>query len=88
MSDSNSVVVYSSAFCPFCHQALRLLASKGVEPEIRSVDGDPTTHQEMMGRSGRHTVPQIFVGDHHVGGCDDLYDLERSQQLDPLLTAA
>ena len=62
-----------------------LLASKGVEPDVRSVDGDAATHQEMMSRTGRHTVPQIYIGDRHVGGCDDLYMLERAGELDSLL---
>ena len=79
------VVMYSSAFCPFCFRASRLLASKEVEVDVRSVDGDPTLRAEMMERSGRHTVPQIFVGETHVGGCDDLFALEASGELDPLL---
>ena len=84
----NSVVMYSSMFCPFCHRASHLLASKNIEVEVRSVDGNSAVRQEMMDRSGRHTVPQIFVGEVHVGGCDDLYALERRGELDTLLEAA
>ena len=82
------VLMYSSAICPFCRQAASLLAKKEAEVEIRSVDGDMEVRQEMMNRSGRHTVPQIFIGEHHVGGCDDLYELEAMGELDELLSAA
>ena len=84
----NKVVMYSSMFCPFCHRAARLLAAKEADVELRSVDGNPDAHAEMMRLSGRHTVPQIFIGDTHVGGCDDLYALEQRNELDPLLGAA
>ena len=80
------VTIYSSPLCGFCHAAKRLLNSKNVEFDEINVLMHPTKRQEMMSRAnGRHTVPQIFVGDIHVGGCDDLYDLERSGKLDPLL---
>ncbi|WP_133485300.1 glutaredoxin 3 [Aliiroseovarius marinus] len=80
------VTIYSSPLCGFCHAAKRLLNSKNVEFEEINVLMKPERKQEMMSRAnGRHTVPQIFVGDIHVGGCDDLYDLERSGKLDPLL---
>lgn len=80
------VTIYSSPLCGFCHAAKRLLNSKNVEFEEINVLMKPERKQEMMARAnGRHTVPQIFVGDIHVGGCDDLYDLERSGKLDPLL---
>ncbi|MCK0171059.1 glutaredoxin 3 [Aliiroseovarius sp. S1123] len=80
------VTIYSSPLCGFCHAAKRLLNSKNVEFDEINVLMQPTKRQEMMSRAnGRHTVPQIFVGDIHVGGCDDLYDLERSGKLDPLL---
>jgi glutaredoxin 3 len=80
------VTIYSSAFCGFCHTAKRLLASKGVAFTEISVDGKPQLRQEMMARAhGGHTVPQIFVGETHVGGCDDLYALERAGKLDALL---
>lgn len=80
------VTIYTSPLCGFCHAAKRLLNSKNVEFEEINVLMKPERKQEMMSRAnGRHTVPQIFVGDIHVGGCDDLYDLERSGKLDPLL---
>ncbi|WP_424941363.1 glutaredoxin 3 [Aliiroseovarius sp. S253] len=80
------VTIYSSPLCGFCHAAKRLLNSKNVEFEEINVLMKPERKQEMMSRAnGRHTVPQIFIGDIHVGGCDDLYDLERSGKLDPLL---
>ncbi len=82
------VVMYSSMFCPYCSMAKRLLESKGVDYEEISVDWEGEPRNEMMERAnGRHTVPQIFIGDHHVGGFDDLYALEQSGNLDPLLEA-
>jgi glutaredoxin 3 len=73
--------------CGFCHAAKRLLSSKGAGFREIGVAGDATARQEMMKRSGRHTVPQIFIGGVHVGGCDDLYALDRAGKLDPLLAA-
>ena len=85
----NGVVMYSSRFCPFCLAAKRLLAARGVAFEEIDVDFDPERRVEMRARAGgRHTVPQIFVGDHHVGGCDELYALERAGELAPLLEGA
>ena len=82
------VAIYTSPLCGFCHAAKRLLASKDVSFSEIDVSRDPHRRQEMMQRAnGRHTVPQIFVGDIHIGGCDDLYELERSGKLDPLLAA-
>jgi len=81
------VVMYTTAACPFCMQAERLLKSKGVEIEKIRVDLDPPRRQEMMERTGRRTVPQIYVGSHHVGGYDDLAALDRAGGLDPLLAA-
>lgn len=80
------VVIYSSNYCPFCIRAKQLLASKGVSYTELVVDGNRPLRQEMEDKSGRYTVPQIWIGATHVGGCDDLYALERSGQLDPLLT--
>ncbi|WP_172297914.1 glutaredoxin 3 [Pseudoruegeria sp. HB172150] len=81
-----AVEIYTSPFCGYCHAAKRLLAKKGVEYTEIDVMGAPEKRQEMMGRAhGRHTVPQIFVGATHVGGCDDLFELERAGKLDPLL---
>lgn len=82
------VEIYTSPLCGFCHAAKRLLNQKGVEFSEIDVLAEPSRKAEMMQRAnGRHTVPQIFVGETHVGGCDDLYDLERSGKLDPLLSA-
>lgn len=85
--NSDSVVMYSSRFCPFCVRAKALLNSKGVQFEEILVDGAPDLRREMMEKSGRHTVPQIWVGDEHVGGCDDLFALDRANKLDELLAA-
>jgi glutaredoxin 3 len=81
------IEIYTTPTCGFCHAAKRLLTTKGVAFREISVAGDPGLRQEMMTRSGRHTVPQIFIGGVHVGGCDDLYALERSGKLDPMLAA-
>ena len=82
------VVVYSTRICPFCVMAKRLLKSKGVAFDEIMVDQDETQRAEMMNRSGRRTVPQVFIGDQHVGGFDDLAALEHKGQLDPLLKKA
>jgi glutaredoxin 3 len=83
------VVMYLTAACPFCQSAERLLAAKGVrELEKIRVDVEPGRRAEMRQKSGRHTVPQIWIGERHVGGCDDLYALEREGRLDPLLKGA
>lgn len=80
------VVVYSKDYCPYCVKAKELLASKGVDYEEIEVDVKPEEMDIMIEKSGgRRTVPQIFIGDVHVGGCDDLYDLEKKGELDPLL---
>jgi glutaredoxin 3 len=81
--------MYCTAACPFCQAAERLLAQKGVAIDKIRVDLEPGRRAEMMQKSGgRRTVPQIWIGERHVGGCDDLYDLERQGGLDPLLKAA
>jgi len=83
------IEIYTSAFCGFCHAAKRLLDEKGVSYSEIDVGGQPQLRQEMMARAqGRYTVPQIFIGETHVGGCDDLYALERSGKLDSLLAGA
>ena len=79
------VLMYLTATCPFCQSAERLLAQKGVAIEKIRVDLEPARRGEMMQKSGRRTVPQIWIGERHVGGCDDLYALEREGKLDPLL---
>ena len=80
--------MYCTAACPFCQSAERLLVEKGVAIEKIRVDLDPSRRGEMMQKSGRRTVPQIWIGERHIGGCDDLYDLDRQGGLDPLLKAA
>ena len=80
--------MYLTAACPFCQSAERLLADKGVRDiEKIRVDLQPARRAEMTQKSGRRTVPQIWIGERHVGGCDDLYALEREGKLDPLLKA-
>ncbi|MEW5248679.1 glutaredoxin 3 [Microbulbifer sp. 2201CG32-9] len=79
------VVIYTTRFCFFCLRAKRLLNSKGVDYKEIPVDGDPRLRAEMAAKAGRSTVPQIWVGDHHVGGCDELMAAEHSGQLDKLL---
>ncbi|WP_250654945.1 glutaredoxin 3 [Alkalimarinus coralli] len=81
----NNVVLYTTRFCPYCVRAKNLLNSKGVSFEEIAVDNDPALRREMMVKSGRHTVPQIWIGDQHIGGCDELYALERSGKLDSAL---
>jgi len=81
-----TVEIYTSPFCGFCVAAKRLLKSKGVEFTEYNVGMSPTKRQEMMSRAnGGHTVPQIFIGDSHVGGCDELHALERAGKLDTML---
>ena len=81
-----TVTMYSTGVCPYCVQAERLLTAKGVAAidKIR-VDLDPKRRQEMMERTGRRTVPQIYIDEFHVGGYDDLVALDRAGRLDPLL---
>jgi glutaredoxin 3 len=79
------VLMYCTATCPFCRSAERLLLEKGARIEKIRVDLQPERRAEMMQRSGRRTVPQIWIGERHVGGCDDLYALDAEGQLDPLL---
>jgi len=81
------ILMYVKGSCPFCVAAQRLLESKGVSWEEVSLLSEPTRRDEMIERSGRRTVPQIFIGDTHVGGFDDLEALERSGRLDALLVA-
>jgi glutaredoxin 3 len=82
------VTVYTRAFCPYCSRALALLKRKGAE--VREIDAtfDPCKKDEMIERSGRRTFPQIFIGDIHIGGCDDLHALEDRGGLDLLLARA
>jgi len=79
------VLIYSSSFCPYCVRARRLLKDKGVSYRELKVDFDPTRREEMERLTRRRTVPQIFIGDLHVGGYDDLAALDRQGTLDGLL---
>lgn len=82
------VVMYTSAVCPYCINAERLLRNKGVtEIEKIRIDIQPELRAEMMEKTGRRTVPQIYIGDRHVGGFDDLHALDMQGGLDPLLAA-
>lgn len=83
--DHPTVTVYSTGWCPYCDRAKRLLKRKGVAYREIDVDHDPAQRELMEARSGRMTVPQIFIGDTHVGGSDDLHELDRSGKLDSLL---
>ena len=81
--------MYATAVCPYCVRAEQLLRRKGVQDiEKIRVDQDPARRDEMISLTGRRTVPQIFIGDTHVGGCDDLYELEHQGKLDTLLQQA
>ena len=83
------VRMYATGICPYCMAAERLLRARGVsEIDKVRVDLDPSQRDAMMERTGRRTVPQIYIGEKHVGGCDDLYALDRAGGLDPLLKAA
>jgi glutaredoxin 3 len=81
------VLMYCTSACPFCQAAERLLVEKGVAIDKVRVDLHPARRAEMQQKSGRRTVPQIWIGERHIGGCDDLYDLDRQGGLDPLLKA-
>jgi len=82
------VTIYTRPGCGYCARALSVLEQKGADFTEIHAGGDPALRQEMVQRSGRSTYPQIFVGDAHIGGCDDLMALERRGELDPLLAAA
>ncbi|MBU6212157.1 MAG: glutaredoxin 3 [Gammaproteobacteria bacterium] len=79
------VVMYATGWCPYCERARGLLTRKGLTFEEIDIDAEPSRRAEMMTRSGRRTVPQIFIGEVHVGGCDDLHALDARGGLDPLL---
>ena len=80
-----TVVMYSTSWCPYCERARRLLKAKGASFSEIDVESAPEKRAEMQSRSGRRTVPQIFIGEHHVGGSDDLAALESAGKLDALL---
>ncbi len=85
MAQAPKVMMYSTRFCPFCVMARRLLDRKGISYDEVRVDAEPARREEMRARTGRHTVPQIFVGERHVGGYEDLSALDCAGQLDALL---
>jgi len=82
------VTVYLSDWCPYCQRAKSLLAGKNVVFGEINVDDDPKLREQMIARSNRRTVPQIFIGDKHIGGCDELFELDRSGELDRLIQGA
>jgi glutaredoxin 3 len=82
------VVMYVTGWCPYCERAKSLLASKQVALKEINIDDEARLREEMIARSQRRTVPQIFIGDKHVGGCDDLFALEQSGELDRLIQGA
>jgi glutaredoxin 3 len=82
------VTIYTKPFCPYCSRALNLLKQKGAEVTEIEAAFDPAARKEMLARSGgRSTYPQIFIGERHIGGCDDMLALERAGELDDLLAA-
>ena len=81
-----TVRVYLKSWCPYCARARELLSSKQARVEEIDVEAHPERREEMIRRSGRSTVPQIFIGERHIGGCDDLLALNAAGGLDPLLT--
>ncbi|MFN3857258.1 MAG: glutaredoxin 3 [Caulobacter sp.] len=81
------VVIYTRPFCGYCARALGLLTEKGVDFQEIEAGMDPNLRQEMIQRSGRSTFPQIFIGEQHIGGCDDMMALERDGKLDTMLAA-
>lgn len=87
-SSTHKPLVYCTQACPYCHMALRLLETKGVEAERIYVDKLPERRSEMVTRSGKTSVPQIFIGDYHVGGYRELAKLDLEGRLDQLLTPA
>lgn len=80
-----NIIVYSTSHCPYCERAKSLLTAKGVDYTVVDVESDTEKLSEMLARSQRRTVPQIFINDYHVGGYDDLYALDSAGELDQLL---
>lgn len=81
----NKIFMYCTAWCPYCIRAERLLKKKGAEFDKIQVEGKPDLFEEMIEKTGRETVPQIYIGDFHVGGFDDLVELDMEGRLDELL---
>ncbi|HLK71374.1 MAG TPA: glutaredoxin 3 [Steroidobacteraceae bacterium] len=88
MTVSAPVLMYSKSWCPYCERARALLKHKGVDYQEIDIETHPERREEMIRRSGRRTVPQIFIGERHVGGSDDLFGLEATGALDRLLRGA
>jgi glutaredoxin 3 len=83
-----AITIYTKSWCPYCSAAKKLLTEKGAEFTEIDIEKKPEVRAEMIQKAkGRSTVPQIFIGEKHVGGCDDLYDLDDRGQLEPLLQA-
>jgi glutaredoxin 3 len=82
------VLIYTANLCPYCTMAKRLFDRKGVKYTEINVDSKSGLREEMVLRTKRRTVPQIYIGNYHVGGCDDLYALDKNHKLDPLLIAS
>lgn len=80
-----TIVIYTTSWCPYCARAKALLGTKGAAFDEIDIEQVPGAREEMLTRSGRRTVPQIFIGARHVGGCDDLHALDGAGGLDPLL---
>lgn len=85
---SHNITIYTTGYCPYCFGAKDLLEAKGLRYEEIRVDQEPERRREMEQRTGRRTVPQVYVGDEHIGGFDDLSAAERSGRLDELLGTA
>lgn len=81
-----NAILYTKAICPYCDKAKALLKKVGIPYEEIRIDLDPTRRDEMIERTQRKTVPQIFIGDRHIGGCDDLYALAQSEGLEQFLS--
>jgi glutaredoxin 3 len=87
MSTQPKVTIYTTPYCPYCHAAKALLKNKGVSFDEIDVQDSSLRQQMMLRANGRYTVPQIFIGENHVGGSDDIHELDRRGALDPLLQA-
>jgi glutaredoxin 3 len=88
LPDQPHVVVYVTNYCPYCHRAVALLRKKAVEFRTIDVSADRDARDWLFDNTGQSTVPQIFIGKHPIGGCDDMYALDRQGKLDPLLFPA
>jgi glutaredoxin 3 len=84
---TSQVVMYTKSWCPYCERARALLKSKGVSFREIDIESQPEEREEMIRRSGRRTVPQIFIGTRHIGGSDDIHELDAAGELDSLLHA-